>query len=309
MTFAGILNHHTRPVVTVELSPPKGTDMGFMLQRVLDLKPWVDAINVPDCQRSILKMSSLAAAKLIQDETGVDTVWQLTCRDRNLLALQADLMGAYALGLRNVLALTGDPVQVGDHKDLAQQVFHLESIRLLELIQALNRGDDATGKALKKSGTQFTVGAALNPLRLNKHAQQLRLAQKLERGVQFFQTQPVYDVNTVLAMNEQLETVCDRLGCAVPPVLIGIIPLKNPEMARMMNQSIAGIDVPESVIARLEGATDPLQESFAFCQELVAALAPYSAGFHFMPVGLETKIAGLLEQCFASKNVTKNLLN
>ncbi len=285
-------------VITVELSPPKGTDMAVLVERVASLKGKVDAINVPDCQRSILKMSSLATSKIIQDETGVECVWQLTCRDRNLIALQADLLGAWAMGIRTVLALTGDPVQVGDHKDYAQQVFHLESTRLLELIHTLNRGQNATGADLKKNGTDFTVGSALNPLRLSKVAQQNRLKAKLERGVHFFQTQPVYEPEPVEQMNEILQKACDEVGCPVPRVMIGIVPPSSAKAARFMNQTVAGINIPESFIDLLERSDDPRQESIAFCAEVVERLKPIATGFHFMPVAMESRVGDLLDRCF-----------
>lgn len=287
------------PLVTVELSPPKGTDVSRVIQRVMTLKGKVDAINVPDCQRSILKMSAMAMSKIIQDACGIETVWQLTCRDRNLIALQADLMGAYALGLRTVLALTGDPVQVGDQKDVAKQVFHLDSVRLLDLIQSMNMGNDAAGQVLKQGGTGFTVGGALNPFRISNHAQQVRLRQKLERGLKFFQTQPVYDRDTVERMNEVVETIATEVGCPVPKILLGIIPPRNAEAARFMNRTIVGVNIPEDMIDILERSENPQLESIRFCAEIVNQLKPYSQGFHFMPVGMESKIGLLLDECFA----------
>lgn len=285
-------------VVSVELSPPKGTDISALLERVNILKNRVDAINIPDCQRSILKMSSLATSKLIQDATGVECVWQLTCRDRNLIALQADLLGAWAMGIRTVLALTGDPVQVGDHKDYAQQVFHLESTRLLELIHTLNRGENATGATLKKNGTGFTVGSALNPLRLSKAAQQNRLKAKLERGVDFFQTQPVYEPEPVEQLNEILQKACDDVGCSMPRVMIGIVPPSSAKAARFMNQTVAGINIPESFIDLLERSGDPKGESIAFCADVIEQLKPLATGFHLMPVGMESRVSDLLDRCF-----------
>lgn len=287
------------PLVTVELSPPKGTDVDRVVQRVLTLKGKVDAINVPDCQRSILKMSSMAMSKIIQDTTGVETVWQLTCRDRNLIALQADLMGAYALGLRNVLALTGDPVQVGDQKEVAKQVFHLDSVRLLDLIQTLNIGVDAAGQMLKNGGTRFNVGGALNPLRISNHAQQMRIRQKLERGLRFFQTQPVYDTEPVERMNELVQTIADEVGVPMPRIMLGIIPPRTADAARFMNRTIAGINIPQSLIDLLEQSATPQLESIRFCAEVVNKLKPYCNSFHFMPVGMESKAAQLLDECFA----------
>ncbi|MBX2860587.1 MAG: methylenetetrahydrofolate reductase [Vampirovibrio sp.] len=286
-------------LVTVEISPPKGTDVSGFLKRVNALKGKVDAINVPDCQRSILKMSSMAASKIIQDETGIDTVWQLTCRDRNLIALQADLMGASAMGLQTVLALTGDPVQVGDQKDVAKQVYHLESIRLLELLQSMNNGKDATGKDFKHQGTDFSVGAALNPLRMHNHAQKNRLQQKLERGVQFLQTQPVYDLEPVERMNETMSEVAEQSGVPVPRLLLGMIPPRSADAARFMNKFVSGIAIPQSFIDLLERSPDPIGESIQFCADRVHILKPHVNGFHFMPVGMESRSPALLDACFA----------
>lgn len=288
------------PVVTLELSPPKGTDVARLLRQAASLKGKVDAINIPDCQLSILKMSALASAKLIQDETGIEVVWQLTCRDRNLIALQADMLGAYALGLRNILALTGDPVQLGDQKEVAKQVFHLDSVRLLDLIAALNRGEDATGKALGSGGTQFTVGSALNPGRLFNRPQQLRLQQKIERGVDFFQTQPVYSAEAVTPMLEAIAEAAAQVGKPPPPILVGIIPPKSAEAARYMNQSVVGVTIPETLIALLERAENPPLESIKFCIDLVQSIQPQCNRFHFMPVGMVKHMGLLLDTCFVT---------
>jgi len=287
------------PIITVELSPPKGTDVSKLLEHAAGLKGKVDAINVPDCQLSMLKMSSLAASKLIQDTTGIETVWQLTCRDRNLIALQADLLGGYALGLRNVLALTGDPVQIGDQKEHAKQVFHLESVRLLDLVQTMNGGKDACGQELKGQGTQFTVGAALNPFKLSNRAQQLRLQQKIERCVDFFQTQPVYHREPVEKMLELLLDSAEQAGCPPPKLLLGIIPPRNAQAARRMNKEIVGVNIPESFIELLERSSQPALDSIRFCTEVVQELKPLVDGFHFMPVGMASKIGILLDECFA----------
>lgn len=287
------------PVITVELSPPKGTDVTRLLAHAMPLKGRVDAINIPDCQLSMLKMNSMAASKIIQDATGIEAVWQLTCRDRNLIALQADILGAYALGLRNVLALTGDPVQIGDQKEHAKQVFHLESVRLLDLIQALNSGKDACGQELKSQGTQFTVGAAINPFKLSNRAQHLRLQQKMERHVSFFQTQPVYHRDTVEKMIELLQQTAQQVGCPQPKLLLGIIPPRSAAAARRMNQEIVGVNIPEHFIELLERSKQPALDSIRFCADIVNDLKPLADGFHFMPVGMASKIDILLDECFA----------
>lgn len=293
--------------ITVEISPPKGTEVTQFLNYVRPLADKVDAINVPDCQRSILKMSSLAAAKIVEDELGIETVWQLTGRDRNIIALQADLMGAWALGLRTVLALTGDPVQVGDQSEVAKQVSHLDALRLLELIQAMNEDKDATGKELRKGGTRFCYGAVLNPHRMSRDAQLHRLQYKLGLGIQFLQTQPVYDLRTLQDTNAVIQSLCDKLHRQPPKLMVGIIPPKSADFARFMNQKILGISIPQSFIEILERSENPAQESIQFCADLVEEMAPYAGGFHFMPVGMEKHAAMMLEACLAKGSGIKRL--
>lgn len=285
----------SRPVMTLELSPPKGVDASGVINIAQSLSGLVDAINVPDCQRSILKMSALATSKLILDEAGIDVVWQLTCRDRNVIALQADLMGAYALGIRTVLALTGDPVQVGDQSEAAKQVFHLEAVRLLQLVAKLNRGEDAVGQPMKSGNPDYCVGSALNPFRLHSSAQQKRLCQKLEQGVDFFQTQPVYSVDPVLTMMDSVRGAASQVGCEVPKVLVGIIPPRTAKSARFMNAHVAGIDIPQWFIDQLESAEDPPAESIRFCADLVAQCQEHTDGFHFMPVGMQKRSRELMD--------------
>lgn len=303
-SFAKKVNskNHT---ITVEISPPKGTDPTRFIDCVRPIADKVDAINIPDCQRSILKMSSLAAAKLIQDECGVEAVWQLTGRDRNIIALQADLMGGWALGLRTILALTGDPVQLGDHAEVAKQVSHLDALRLLELIKGLNDGKDATGKELKKGGTRFCFGAVLNPHRMSREAQIHRLHHKLALGVQFLQTQPVYDLQTVLETCEMIQQMCDKEHLRPPKLMIGVIPPKSADFARFMNQKILGVSIPQHFIDLLDRSENPIQESILFCADLIEQMAPYAGGFHFMPVGMEKHSAWMLDCCIGQSSGIK----
>lgn len=296
----------SEPLLTLELSPPKGTDITRLIRQAKALCGTVDAINIPDCQLALLKMSSMAACKLIQDETGIETVWQQTCRDRNALALQADIMGGYALGLRNILALTGDPVQLGDQKDVAKQVFHLDSVRLLDLLRYLNNGLDATGSPLPGKGTQFVVGSAMNPFRLSNRAQQLRLQQKLERGVDFFQTQPVYSKEPVEEMLEAVAMASQMVGCRKPAVMVGIIPPKSADAARYMNHSIVGLNIPQSFIELLERSENPTEESIRFCSDLILEIREGNPHFHLMPVGMFNHIHGLLETCFPASAVSSS---
>lgn len=294
--FANALKS-TKKVVTLEISPPKGSSMALCLDRIRPLLGMVDAINIPDSQRAILKMSSMACSKIVQDTLGVDTVWQLTGRDRNALALQADLLGGWALGLQNVLALTGDPIQIGDQAEVAKQVGHLDSLRLIELVQALNNNHDLAGQELKHAGSQFCIGSALNPNRMSREAQVHRLAYKIKAGVDFFQTQPVYDVETVIETQRQITHLAEVQRTPKPKLLIGIIPPKTADFARFLNAKLPGVSIPESLIDLLDRTDDPARESIAYCADLVSQFYDEVDGFHFMPVGFEKKALQLLEAC------------
>ncbi len=279
----------SEPLITLELSPPKGVDVSRILARAAALKGLVDAINVPDCQRALLHQSSLTACVLIEQQVGIETVWQLTCRDRNLIALQADLLGGYALGLKNVLALTGDPVQIGDQKTVAQQVFHLDSVRLLALLDKLNLGLDATEKAFRDGGTGFVRGSALNLMRLHNQAQKRRVCLKLEAGVDFFQTQPVYQREALEAGLEALAACVAQVGCVPPKILLGMVPPKSGDSARFLNKTVPGIAVPQGLIDRLDAAVDPADDSLHYCAELLGGMASLVDGVHLMPVVLEKR--------------------
>lgn len=282
----------TQALLTLELSPPRGTNVAPLLAKANKLKGLVDAINVPDCQRALLRMSSLVVAALLEAQ-GIPTVWQLTCRDRNLIALQADLLGGYAIGLRTVLALTGDPVQVGDQHSVAQNVFNTEAVAMLKLLQQLKAGNDATAKPLTHGGTPaFVTGAAINPAALARPAQRKRLCHKLETGATFFQSQPVYSAAQVRHLWETMAWACQQVGCPLPTVLLGLVPPKHAQAARFFNQVVPGMSIPESWITHLEqeeqAGNDPTVLSLHLCAELVASL-PWQAGqgFHLMPVRLE----------------------
>jgi methylenetetrahydrofolate reductase (NADPH) len=290
----------TEPILTLELSPPKGVDTDRLLARASALKGLVDAINVPDCQRALLRQSSLAAAVLIEQKVGIETIWQLTCRDRNLIALQADLLGGYALGLKNVLALTGDPVQIGDQKTVAQQVFHLDAVRLLTLLNKLNAGIDATETPFKDGGTAFVTGSALNPLRLHNQAQKKRLCLKLEAGVGFFQTQPLYHREPLEAGLEALAGCVALVGCESPKVLLGMVPPKSGDSARFLNKTVPGIAIPQGLIDRLDRAIDPADESLHYCAELLGGMAGLVDGVHLMPVVLEKRCVVFVQRVRAA---------
>lgn len=276
-------------VITCEAGPPKGTDVDTILAEADRVAPHVHAFNVTDLQSSVMRMSSWALCVLLR-QRGHEPILQLTCRDRNRLALQADLLGAWALGIENVLALTGDHTVLGDHPG-ARAVFDLDSVHLITAIGRLNSGQDLAGNELQ-GGTDFFVGAVVNPTSepWEPHLAKMRL--KIARGARFFQTQAVYEPDAYARFARRVED----LGV---PVLAGIIPLKGAKMARFMNEHIAGVHVPEEIIRELEAAKtkeEREKRSIEICARIIRAVRPYCQGIHLMPMGWEHHVPAILER-------------
>jgi 5,10-methylenetetrahydrofolate reductase len=275
-------------VITCEAGPPKGTDVQKVLEEVDRIAPYVHAFNVTDLQSSVMRMSSWALCALIR-KLGHEPILQVTCRDRNRLALQADLLGAWALGIENVLALTGDHTTLGDHPE-ALPVFDLDSVQLIETIGRLREGRDLAGNELA-GAADFFVGAVVNPGAepLEPHLWKMRL--KAQVGAKFFQTQAVYDPQVY-------EGFVRKLGNLEVPILVGIIPLKSAKMARFMNENIAGVHVPEEVIREMEQAKtkeDRVKRSIEICARTIRAVHPLCQGIHLMPMGWERYVPDILE--------------
>ncbi|MEO1133474.1 MAG: methylenetetrahydrofolate reductase [Cyanobacteria bacterium J06639_1] len=275
-------------LITSEVAPPKGGDPAHMLEIVDKLRGRVHAINVTDSNRAVARMSPLAAAVLIQ-RAGIEPVMQLACRDRNRIALQGDLMGASALGIRNVLALTGDPVKHGDCPK-ARQVSDLESVRLLHLIKNLNRGLDCNDKPLPNGSTAFFPGAAADPQHPNPSSQKRRCERKVSRGAEFFQTQLITDFQR---LDQFMETVARPLH---KPVLAGVFLLKSAKNARFINKYLPGVQIPDTTIARLERAEIPLQEGIVIAAEQVRQVRHICQGVHLMAVKAEHLIVDILDR-------------
>lgn len=275
-------------LVTAEVCPPKGGNPTHMIQQALTLKGRVHAVNITDGSRAVLRMSSLAAAAILQ-QLGIEAVCQMACRDRNRIALQADLMGANALGIRNILALTGDPIKAGDHPD-ARGVFDLESVRLLQIIQKLNQGLDANDKPLTDSATELFPGAAVDPQLASWSGLQRRFERKVVAGAQFFQSQMIVDF-------ERLEKFMDQIAAAYNrPILAGIFLLKSAKNARFINRCVPGVSIPETTIERLERAADPLQEGMVIAAEQVRLARQLCQGVHMMAVRREELIPEILDR-------------
>lgn len=277
-------------VVTTEMEPPKGPDLTGFRETARLLKGRVHAVNVTDNQRAVMRLTPLVASHVLQDE-GLDPIYQLTCRDRNRLALQSDLLGASALGIRNLLVLMGDPPTAGDHKD-AKPVFDIDSLALLRLTAELNQGRDLAGNALEGKCDLFP-GAALNPAAEPMDPQVDGFERKLKAGARFFQTQAVFEV----AQLERFLAAARARGIEAP-VLAGIIPLKSAKMARFMNEKVPGIKVPESMIERLEKASDPKALGVEIAADLVRGLRGKASGVHLMTIGEEAKVLDILDRVF-----------
>lgn len=275
-------------LVTAEVMPPKGGDPSHMLEMARLLKGRVHAVNVTDGSRAVMRMSSLAAATLLQQQ-GVEAICQMACRDRNRIGLQADLMGAHALGLRNILALTGDPVKAGDHKN-AKSVFDLESVRLLKLIQQLNQAQDSNGKSLTDGALDLFPGAAVDPQSPSWSGLQRRFESKIKAGAQFFQSQLITDFDRLAKFVDEIAAGSGR------PVLAGIFLLKSAKNAQFINRNVPGAQIPESIVERLAQAQDPLQEGIRIAGEQVQAARQICHGVHLMAVRREDLIPQILDR-------------
>jgi methylenetetrahydrofolate reductase (NADPH) len=274
-------------IITAEVAPPKGSDPSHMIEMVRLLKGRVHAVNITDGSRAVLGMSSLAASIILLHH-GVEPICQVACRDRNRIGLQADLLGAHALGIRNILALTGDPVKAGDHPD-AKAVFDLESVRLLQAINKLNQGLDWNQKSLPDGATDLFVGAAVDPQSSSWSGLKSRFERKLQAGAQFFQSQLITDFDRLDQFMTEIATGTQK------PILAGIFLLKSAKNARFINKYVPGVQIPDDIINRLEQAKNPLEEGILIASEQVKIARQLCQGVHIMAVKREDLIPKILD--------------
>ncbi|MFH1645568.1 MAG: methylenetetrahydrofolate reductase, partial [Candidatus Omnitrophota bacterium] len=246
----------------------------------------VDAINVTDLQSAVMKLGSLTASFLLKD-IGIEPIYQLTCRDRNRLALQSDLLSAASLGIQNVLVLTGDHPVRGDHPH-AKAVFDLDSIQLLGVVKNLQEGKDMSGNALDGIPT-FCAGAVVNPGADPLEPELIKMEKKIKAGAQFFQTQAVYDI---IKFQEFMKYAAEFNV----PIIAGIILIKSLRMAKYMNENVPGIYVPEHLINEIDIAKDKSQASLGIAVRLINELKPLCRGVHIMPIGWERYLPALLDE-------------
>ena len=270
-------------VVTAEIAPPKGTDLSGALAAVEKLTG-ITAVNVTDNQGANMRLSSLALAARLQQQ-GTETVLQLTCRDRNRMALQSDLLGAASFGIENLLLLSGDHSKFGDHPD-SRPVFDLDSVQLLDMAAGLMAGTDMAGKSLD-GVPEFFPGAAVNPAAEPFELMFQKVAKKVDSGARFFQTQSVFD-------RETLERFMLAMQPLQVPVIAGVLLIRSSRMARFLNDNIPGVQVPETLVQRLGSAEDPLAEGVEIAREAVAWARDHCQGVHLMTLGHEDKIPAIL---------------
>ncbi|MBC7188991.1 methylenetetrahydrofolate reductase [Candidatus Aerophobetes bacterium] len=275
-------------VITSEIGPPKGTNIKPLLEEAEELKGKVDAINVTDLQSSVMRLGSLAVCRLLK-ERGIEPVFQITCRDRNRLALQSDLLSAYVLGIENVLCLTGDHNVLGDDPQ-SKPVFDLDSVNLLRAAKTLMQGEDLVGNKL--DGTpDFCLGAVVNPGADPLEPQIIKMELKAEAGAQFFQTQAVYDV-------KKFEEFIHKAEHIKVPVMVGIVLLKSAGMARFMNANVSGVFVPENLIKIMASAPkeERPKKSVEIAASLIKELKGMCQGVHIMPLGWDRYVPDVLEK-------------
>ncbi|MFN8574002.1 MAG: bifunctional homocysteine S-methyltransferase/methylenetetrahydrofolate reductase [Gemmatimonadaceae bacterium] len=258
-----------RFVTSVEIVPPRGVDASRMLTDVASLKArGVDAVNVPDGPRAQSRMGAMMTSLLIEQQVGIETVCHYSCRDRNLLGMLSDLLGAAAMGLRNILLVTGDPPKMGPYPD-ATAVFDIDSIGLTNLVHGLNRGLDPGGNAIGRP-TSYVIGVGVNPAAIDLELELRRFQFKVEAGAEFAITQPVFDV-------QQLEQFLERLPATRIPIVAGIWPLVSVRNAEFLANEVPGVVVPEGVIARMRQANErskehAVAEGIAIAREMLEAV-------------------------------------
>ncbi|MBK5277212.1 MAG: methylenetetrahydrofolate reductase [Desulfuromonadales bacterium] len=273
-----------RFVITAELAPPRGSDL-TLFQRMADIvAPHVDAINVTDNQGANMRMTPLTAAALLVQK-GIEPVMQLTCRDRNRLALQSDLLGAAAMGIHNILALTGDHITCGDHGQ-GRAVFDLDSVLLIQMIQGMNEGRDINGKPLDGK-TAFFVGAAAAPEVEPFAVTRPKLVKKAAAGARFYQTQAVFDP-------QRLSMFCATVKPLGVKVVAGILVLRSAKMAEFINRNIPGLKIPPAIVERLAQAADPAAEGLRIAVEVALECRTTCHGVHLMAMGRDEVVPSIV---------------
>ena len=275
--------------VSAEIGPPKGIQIEGMIEEAKKYLSGVHAVNVTDNQSSVMRLGSLATCKALKD-AGLNTIVQMTCRDRNRMALESDILSAGLFGIDNILCLTGDHTKIGDHPQ-AKPVFDLDSVSLLHTVCQIEQGKDIAGNEIVGEPPKFAKGAVVSPCSDSVDAQLVKMERKVMAGAEFFQTQAVFDPEKFIRFMEQAK----QFG---KPVQVGIIIPKNVGMCNYLKNNVAGISVPDWVIAALKEDKEKTKAGIAgveIAARIIRECKPYCQGVHIMSLGWESKIPALLK--------------
>ena len=276
-------------VVTAEVGPPKGCHMEHVVEEAKEYLSGITAVNITDNQSSVMRMGSFPACVMLKN-AGLTPILQLTCRDRNRIALQSELLGAAALGIENILCLTGDHTKMGDHPG-AKPVFDLDSVSLLHTVCQLEKGVDLAGNPLVGEAPKFAKGAVVSPCSDSIDAQLAKMERKVMAGAEYFQTQAVFDSEKFIAFAEKAK----QFG---KPVQLGVIIPKSAGMAKFMNNNVAGVHVPQWMIDELAADKEKAKAGITgveLAAKVIKECRPYCQGLHIMALGWEDKVPALLE--------------
>ncbi len=277
-------------VVSAEVGPPKGFHIEGLIEEAKEYLSGITAVNVTDNQSSVMRLGSLATCKKLLD-AGLNPIYQLTCRDRNRIALQSDILSAAAFGIDNILCLTGDHTKMGDHPQ-AKPVFDLDSVSLLHTVKTLEEGHDLAGNELVGEPPKFAKGAVVSPCSDSLDAQLVKMERKVMAGAEYFQTQAVFEADKFISFMEKAK----QFGV---PVQLGVIIPKNAGMCKFMNRNVAGIHIPDDMINELAADKERAKAGITGVEitaRIIKACKPYCQGVHIMALGWESKVPGLLEQ-------------
>ena len=276
-------------VVTAEVGPPKGIHLEHLVDEAKEYLSGITAVNVTDNQSSVMRMGSLPTCVALKN-AGLTPILQLTCRDRNRIALQSELLGAAALGIDNILCLTGDHTKMGDHPG-AKPVFDLDSVSLLHTVCQLEKGVDLAGNPLVGEPPKFAKGAVVSPCSDSVDAQLAKMERKVMAGAEYFQTQAVFDSEKFISFMEQAK----QFG---KPVQLGVIIPKSAGMAKFMNKNVAGVHVPQWMIDELAADKEKAKAGITgveLAAKVIKECRPYCQGLHIMALGWEAKVPELLK--------------
>ena len=276
-------------VVTAEVGPPKGIHLEHLVEEATMYLKDLDAVNITDNQSSVMRTSTLATCVALKN-AGLNPIYQATCRDRNRIALQSDLLGAAAMGIDNILCLTGDHTKMGDHPG-AKPVFDLDSVSLLHTASQLEKGYDLSGNQLVGEPPKFAKGAVVSPISDSIDAQLAKMERKVMAGADYFQTQAVFEPEKFIKFMEAAK----QFG---KPVQLGVIIPKNVGMCKFMNNNVAGIHVPDEMLEELRADKEKTKAGITgveIAARIIKECKPYCQGVHIMALGWESKVPALLE--------------